>query len=112
MTLLQVVTAVFGGSFFGSFLAPLLLEVLRKRANEREWVKPRLQLLRAMFLRVEAPVISLFDLARCCGCHEDKTRELLVKLGATGTTMSDGQEGWCLDTKRWIFNSTDMDKLK
>ena len=108
----MIVAGVFGGTFFGSFLGPILLDEFRSFRRRVVWVNPRLKLIRELFDEVEAPVVSLSDVAIRCGCTLEEARDLLVEAGGRGTTMSNGQEGWCLDTTRWQFSAHNIDRAR
>ena len=110
MSVVQMISAVFGGSLFGSFLGPMFPEIFRRRSHTKVWEQPRLVILNEFFVQVEAPVIALDDRAIRCGCSPDQTRELLVRMGAVGTTMSNGKEGWCLDQNRMTFSTKNIDR--
>lgn len=104
-----VIAAVFSGSFFGSFLGPLLLDEWKAWRRKRHWLKPRQTLANELFEAIEGPVISLDDLRIAIGCDAQEAREVLVSMGARGTTMSNGMEGWFLDRSRTLFSSTNID---
>lgn len=110
MNFFEMIAAVFGGSLFGSFLGPLLLDKIQKRSHRKDWEEPRIALLKALFSEVDMPVISVSDLAIRCGCDQRQTRDLLVKIGAFGTMMSNGEEGWCLDKGRLKFHPINIDR--
>lgn len=63
-----------------------------------------------IFDDVEVPVISLSDLTCACGATKQETREVLVSIGARGTTMSNGQEGRYLDRQRIKFHANNIDE--
>jgi hypothetical protein len=109
MNWFQLLAAVFGGSFFGSFLGPVLLDTWKSHQRKRSWVEPREKLIRELFRESNAPVISLNDICVASGTNQVEAREVLVGLGARGTTMSNGLEGWYVDRHRVIFTNTNID---
>ena len=97
MTTAEAVFAVFGGSFFGTFLGPVLVEEWRRYRHHRSRVAPRLPLIRKYFEASPGPIVALRDLSRAAGRSEDECREILVGIGAIGATLDDGEEGWFIN---------------
>lgn len=91
---MAILVAVFGGSFFGSFLGPLLLEEWRNLRRDRPRIKVRKKLTRELFEKSSAPLIGLDDISRTIGSDYVETREVLVSMGAMGGKLPDGQEAW------------------
>ncbi|GKY86436.1 hypothetical protein [Sinisalibacter aestuarii] len=96
MSFYEMIAAVFGGSLFGSFLGPLLLENIREKRHRNRVVKPAERLLLSAFESTDAPLLRLKDLAVRIGRSEQETREILLGIGAAGAIMTDGNEGWYL----------------
>jgi hypothetical protein len=99
MTGWWTVFSVFIGSLAGTFLGPVLLEEWRT-AKGRKLKARRKQLIRQIFSDSELPCFSLSGIRVACGCDEDTARELLLEMGAQGTMMKNGEEGWFFDRNR------------
>jgi hypothetical protein len=96
MTAGEAILAVFGGSFFGTFLGPVLVEEWRRYRKHQSRVSPRLPLIRTYFEASPGPIVALRDLSRAAGCSENECREL-IGMGAIGATLDNGEEGWCMN---------------
>ena len=97
----EVLIFVFGGTFFGAFLGPLMLDEYRNWREERLWKTPRKKLLRAKL--ESAPNqgwVSLEVLTRLTGTTEDQCRTLLIEIGARGGSLRSKKEGWALISRR------------
>jgi hypothetical protein len=97
MTAAEAILAVFGGSFFGTFLGPVLVDEWRRYRHYRTRLTPRQPLIRKYFEASPAPVIALRDLSRAVGLSDEECRDLLVSMGAIGATLENGEEGWCMN---------------
>jgi hypothetical protein len=97
----QILAFVFGGTFFGAFLGPLLLEEYRAYRGNHRWRNPRKTLLEQKLKSASGQGwVSIENLARLIGTSEDECRTLLIEIKARGGTLKSGQEGWALISRR------------
>ena len=94
---LELLAVVFGGTFFGTFLGPLLLDEYRRIQRVRRWLRPRQNTVMMLYQKSGMVTLSLGDIAKAIGLGEEEAREVLFSLGGVGTTMVDGAEGWIID---------------
>ena len=105
--LFQFTVAVFGGTFFGSFLGPILLEEWKLWQKKRRWQKPREKIIQLIFSQPGFTFVSLDDIARAIGSTHEDTRAILISMDALGGTLQNGQEGWILDRTKASFHLND-----
>ena len=96
-TPIELLAVVFGGTFFGSFLGPLLLDEYRRLQRSRRWLRPRQATVKMLYAQSGLIKLSLRDIAKAIGLSDEDAREVLISLNGVGTTMDNGQEGWILD---------------
>ncbi len=97
----DVLIFVFGGTFFGAFLGPLLLDEYRNFREDKNWKRPRKALLLEKLEKAPGQGwVSIDVLCRLTGTTEDQCRTLLIEIKARGGTMKSGREGWALIRRR------------
>lgn len=84
------------GGILGGIISPLVVELIRRRHREKTWARPRKELLLKMLTNPKWKRRSLVWLTTVTGTTEEECRTLLIELGARGTTMDSGDEGWAL----------------
>ena len=82
------------GALLGGLLSPIALEEYRLWRRERKWAKPRKDKLKELLNRYDFRTLDMLCLVT--GTTEDECRTLLIELGARGSRLASGKEGWTL----------------
>ncbi|WP_155773870.1 hypothetical protein [Rhodovulum sp. MB263] len=89
----ELFIAILGG-LIGGVVAPIVLEEYRTWKRERKWAAPRKKKLSELLNRQNFRTLEMLCLVS--GTTPEECRTLLVELGARGSLLKGGKEGWTL----------------
>ncbi len=96
-----LIAAVFGGSFFGSFLGPVLYDQVKHFLHWLRWKNPRKKLLKARLTKASGEGwVTIEVLSRLIGTSCEDCRDLLIDIKARGGTIKDSKEAWALISRQ------------
>jgi hypothetical protein len=98
------------GGVIGGVISPVLLEEYRSFRRERNWKRPRKELLHRL-LSGNLTFRTLETLSRTVGTTPEDCRSLLVEIGARGALLRDGREAWALISRAPLKDVTDEEVI-